>query len=232
MPVAVDSEMASNVGFGVAGSPPTSPQTFSFNNVAGSLLVALLGIGLPSGSPATFGTITYNGVTMTKLLEATTTGGANGGKVALFYLLNPATGSQTLSYGFTTSSVVEVWGGCTSFTGNDPVNPFVQSTSAQGTSAAAAATLSGVQSGNLTICGAGAGTAMSAQTQTLTWAKNVDNSSSAGNGRASRSASTGSVTHSFTVGASDSWVAAIAEIAAATAVAPPRAHLIYMRKNR
>lgn len=217
MALAVDSEMASNAGFG-AGGDPTSPQTFSFTNAAGTLLVLIVGVGGSGGdAAATFGTITYGGQTMTQLLEKTTSGGANGGKIALYYLLSPPTGSNTVSLAWTyggSTAGKSVWAGCTSFSGNNGSSPFVQSTSGSGTGTTPTVALSGVAAGNITIAGAGGGSTLSAQSQTLTWVKNNDESSAMGNGRASRSASSGSVTHNFTQ-ASDSWASVIAEIAAA-----------------
>lgn len=218
--LAIDSEMASNNGFGATDSPSPgtlpSPQTFSFNNRAGNLLILFAGIGVTSANTATFGTVSYGGVTMTSRLEATTSGGSTGGRIGLFYLLNPPTGSNTVSIGFTTANVIEVWGGCTSYTGADPSDPFAQTpVASQGNSTTASGSLSNVAGGNLVIAGAGAGSSMTTQTQTLTWAANVDGGSSLGNGRASVSSTLGSVTHQFTISATDSWATVIAEIKSA-----------------
>lgn len=216
MALAVDSEQASNVGFGV-GSTPASPLTFSFTNTAGTVIYLIVGLGASGAGTATFGTVSYGGSAMTKVLEATTGGGATGGKIGLFRLLSPATGSNTVSIAFTIAgtSNAEVWAGATSFTGNDTSTPEAQTHSAQGSSATASDTLAGVTVGNVTLCGAGAGSDLTAQSQTLSWAKNVDGATSLGNGRASRSASSGSVTHNFTISGSDSWATVIVEIKAA-----------------
>lgn len=218
MALAVNSEMASNVGFGADGDPAT-PQTFSFTNTSGTLLVLIIGLAVGGGETApTFNTVSYGGQTMTSLLERTTSGGATGSKIGLFYLLSPPTGSNTVSIAWTANSgdlVMTAWAGCTSFTGNH-ATPFAQSTSASGSSATASGSLTGCTAGNMTICGAGAGSSISSNTQTLTWVNNVSESSSMGCGRASRAASSGTVTHSFTISASDSWATVIAEIAAAS----------------
>lgn len=219
MALVVDSEMASNVGFGVSGPPPTSPQTFSFTNTAGTVLYLILILGVNSGGTTAFGAVTYNGVAMTLILEQTTASGAS--RIGVFRLLNPATGSNTVSVGFTESGSPNyaVVSGCISFSGNDATTPEVQTAGANGSSATASASLSGVVAGNISFAGAAAGSDMTAQTQTLSWAKNVNGLSQAGNGRSSRSASSGSVTHSFTISLSDSWITAVIEVAAAGSAA-------------
>lgn len=217
MALAIDSQQASSAGFGVASG--TSPQTFSFTNTAGTLLYFLSGVAGSGSVGLTLGATSYGGAAMTKVVEKNTGTVGNGGKVAIWRLLSPATGSNTVSFAATaTGSIIHWWGGCISFTGNDMTTPEVQSSS--GASAGvdgttASGSLSGVASGNYTIAVAGAGSSMSGQTQTLTWAKNIADTSSAGNGRASVSTSSGSVTHGFTISVSDSWAAAMIEVAAA-----------------
>lgn len=227
MALAVDSEMASNVGFGVAGSPVTSPKTYTFNNGAGTLLLLLDGIGSAGAQTVTAGAASYNAVAATKILERATSGSTTGGRVVVYQLLSPSTGSQTASQAWTKtgSEANEVWGGCISFTGHDLVTPVVQSVVTSGTGAQASATLTGVAAGNITVCVFGGGSAFTTQSQTLSWAKNVDDNTSLGNGRCSRSSASGSVTHTADMTGSDSWVAIMLEIAAAAGAAvttPPR----------
>lgn len=216
MPLAVDSEMASNVGAGAAGNPITSPNTFSFTNTSGTVLYLAVGIGASGGTVSTtFGAVTYGGVAMTSIVERSPSGTSNGGRLGIFRLLNPPTGSNTVSIAWTSSgSPFEWFAGCISFTGNDATTPEAQSGSGQGSSATASLALTGVVAGNISVVVAGAGSSMSAQTQTLSWAKNVDDFSAMGNGRCSRSASSGSVTHSFTISSSDSWATCGVEVAA------------------
>lgn len=222
MALVVDSEMASNVGFGVAGlspNPPATPQTFSFTNAAGTVLYLFVILSVNTGGTTSFGTVSYNSVSMANIVNQTTASGAS--RIGVFRLLSPDTGANTISIAHTTvpgganQSAIEA--GCISFTGNDMTTPEIQSSGSNGSSTTAAASLSGVTAGNITICGAGAGSSMSAQTQTLSWSNNVQATSQAGNGRASRSVSSGSVTHSFTISSSDSWATAIVEVAAAGA---------------
>lgn len=219
MALAVDSEMPTNTGQGAARNttPFTSPVTFSFTNTAGTVLYLAAVLSVNSGGSTSWGTITYGGQAMTTVIDQTSANGSS--RVGIFRLLNPPTGANTVSIGFsmTLDGVNNqcAWeAGCISFTGNDTTTPEVQSAGSNGSSTTASGSLSGVQSGNITIGLAGAGSSMSTQTQTLSWAANENNLSTLGNGRLSRSTSTGSVTHSFTISASDSWATALVEVAA------------------
>ena len=231
MALAVDSEMPSNVGQGTSGTGTGSPWTFSFTNAAGTVLYLLVGLGANSGQTCTLGAVSYGGVAMTSVVDTSVASGA--GRVAVFRLLNPATGSNTVSIAFTRSGGTNfgIWGGCISFTGNHASTPEVQSSGGAGTGSSASASLSGVASGNVVIAVAGSGSSMSAQSKTLTWAKNVDDNTVSSNGRASRSVDTGSVTHSFTISASDSWGCSIVEVAAAAGAAATSSPFVSERRT-
>lgn len=216
MPLAVDSEMPSNAGDG-SGGGPSSPRTFSFTNTAGDLMIAVIALGVagPAGGAA-FGAVSFDGVALTKLLDVQTGAGV-GGRLGLFYLTSPATGAKTFSYAFTLAGGGNdsAMCGVTTFSGANLSTPFPQQPTGSGSDATPTITLTAVASGNLSLAGAGGGTSMSGQTQTLSWAKNVNDNTSLGNSRCSRSASTGSVTHSFTMGGSDTWLTVAVEIASA-----------------
>lgn len=214
MAVALDSVMPGNAGDG-AGGNPASPRTFSFTNTSGTFMVAFVSLGTPSASACTIGAASYNGVALTNQVELSTSGGANGGRIALFYLQAPATGANTFSYAFTSSGEIadSAMCGVATFTGVSSTSPFAQQTTGSGTGTTATANLAGVASGNMTVAGAGAGSSMSAETQTLSYAINVDGVTSLGNQRSSTSTSTGSVTHAFTISASDSWLEILVELA-------------------
>jgi ribosomal protein S11 len=216
--LAINSQMPSNAGFS-AGFSPSSPRTFSFTNAAGTVLYAFVGLGNVSNASdtVTFGAVSYGAVPMTSLFEVTSSGSTTGGKLGVFRLLSPPTGANTFSFAWSVSgnAVIDTWAGCITFTGNNTSTPEAQTHSARGTSVTASDTLSGVVSGNIVIACAGAGTTMTAQTQTLDWAANVSPGSTLGNGRASLSTTAGSVTHSYTISASDRWVVGSIEVAAA-----------------
>jgi len=215
--LAINSQMPSNVGFS-AGFSPSSPRTFSFTNTAGTVLYAFVGIGASSnGDIVTFGAVTYGGVSLTGLFEVQTTG-TSGGKLGVYRLLSPPTGANTFSFAWSwsgTGGIVDVWAGCISFTGNRTPVPEAQTHGVFGTSATASDTLTGVAAGSMVVACAGAGSSMTAQTQTLDWAANVSPGDTLGNGRASLSSTAGSVTHSYTISSADHWAVGIIEVAAA-----------------
>lgn len=222
--------MAANAGFGVdTPGAPASPQTFSFTNTAGTILYVCVGLGIGSAGTMTFGAVTYAGVAMTNVAQTSTGGGATGGQIAWFRLLSPATGSNTVSIAFTFSGTPdEIMAGCISFTGNDLTMPEAQTGINHGSGTTASLVLAGVLAGNISIVGAGAGSSMSGQSQTLSWSNNVSGATAMGNHRGSRSASSGSVTHNFTISASDSWATVGVEVAAAgsAVVDPPLPNVV------
>lgn len=95
MAIAFDSK----VGFDSATNP-SSPATFTFNNVAGTYMF----VTILDYTNQTVTGVTYNGVGMTEL--GTTTTQSNFSGIYLFGLANPATGSNTVSISFTGSPLL------------------------------------------------------------------------------------------------------------------------------
>ena len=132
MALAVDSEMAAQAANGVGGVFPLArPRTFSFNNVAGTLLVAAVGVSDQSTDLCgTLAAPTYDGAAMTlsRNQSPVFTGGNKGGIIGVYYLLLPSTGSKTFSYTWTddpgnVGGNQGAWAALISFTGNDPTTP-------------------------------------------------------------------------------------------------------------
>lgn len=219
MPITIDSEMPSGVG---AGTTVSNTLSYSFTNVNGTMLL----VAVVAGGNSTINSIavTYNGVSMTALPIQTGHGGTSA--VQLFYLLNPSTGTNTVSI---TASVTggsgvldELISGAISFSGNKIVTPVLQTASSDNSdipSITAAVTLIGTSSTSILVNAMGCGTSNSAGTdittlETESWKKAVDNVSACGNGASGRAPGTGGdVTMEWTI-PSDLWVIAIAEIEA------------------
>jgi len=225
MALVVNSEMPSNVGEGVDAPPSSSPGpwTFSFDNVAGTVLYVFIGIGaLGTEVAITFTGCTYNGVAMTEIATMTTNG-ANGGRIVCYRLLSPATGSNTVSvsYSGTISGNTRIWGGAISFTGNHATPEAQAAATATGIGTQTSVSLNAVAAGNITICGAGAGSGMAgnAISQTLSWEKDINTDTALNNGKSTRSAASGTVTHTMNQDVSDSWATIIVEVAAAITAA-------------
>jgi len=231
--LAIDSSMPSGATFFDAGTTGlTSPRTFSFTNTAGNLLILCVGVSTASAGTVTWGAMTYNGVAMTQVVEKNTNFAVNttGGRAAIYRLINPATGSNTVSMSATiggTSGGDNHWNAiCISYSAADTTTPIVQSISdAFGSSPNATATLTGVASGNATVSSFGCGTHITPGTALQPISAQLavaDDTSSLGNLYAEVSTATGSVSHGGTLAANDSWVVCIAEIKAGAAVAGGR----------
>lgn len=215
MALAVDSRMPSATGFGnnMSGGATLS---VSFTNAAGTLLVCGIGIGNTSVSDVTG--VTYNTVAMLSAGAHVIFNTDN--VVAVYYLLSPSTGAQTLAITMsgTRGGSTGLTAGCISYTGNDTTTPIKQYVSASGTSALATVDAPSTTSGNLLFDASAAGSNMTTpDSGTLSWANNFSTASGGGCGRASEYAGTGgTVTCSHTISASDSWGIAVVEIAAAS----------------
>lgn len=218
MALAINSQMTSNTGQGVTGNP-TSPFAYNFVNTAGTLLYVWVLFGATTVT-ATPSSVTYGGTAMSFIKEATENSG--NGRIRLYRLLTPATGTNSVSMAWS-GTATDIISGAISFTGNNTSAPEAQTNSASNDagSGTASVSLSGVTAGNITIAAAGCGSAMTAQTQTLDWAENADSNTYMGNGRASTSTASGTVTHSYTVNGSDTWACIICEVAAAGTGSPP-----------
>lgn len=112
MAIALDTA-GGTISAGVGTNP-----TWSFNNVAGSFLV--VGFAVNKNTDVVTG-VTYNGVAMSLALSfASPT--SNNEYSYLYYLVNPATGTNTISITVSTSSTVHA--GFASYTGVDLTSPI------------------------------------------------------------------------------------------------------------
>jgi hypothetical protein len=149
MAVAFDAAMTGgNAGTGTVqeGTGATSLSTAGMTiGASATLLVAC--VSLQCNTTASTGvTATWNGVSMT-VGPTITHGAANGTTVAIFWLVNPATGSHTLAMSWTLAA--DAYMGCASFTGVDTTTPVVTADN-QTTSVANAVTITTV-SGDATV---------------------------------------------------------------------------------
>lgn len=220
MALAVVDEMASNAGFESAAAA-ASPQAFNFTTTAGAdLLIVAVGRGCGSTRTITWGSVTHNGDAMTQILEKAVNGSL-GGKLALYYLIAPDIGSNlSISIPWTHDAFDgndRVWAAAISFSGAHQTTPIVQSDSGAASSGDPSIDLAGVAAGNMTLALFGCGTNIDSSNQTLSADMNIDSNSSMSNGRLTRAASSGTVTHTADQNGTDWYAAAMVEIAAATA---------------
>lgn len=224
MALAVVDEMPGNAGFEVVSS--TSPQAFNFTTTAGTdLLVVGAGRGAGSTRTITFGALTHNGDALTSAVQQAVNGSL-GGKLGLWYRVAPDIGSNlSISIPWThdaNDSGDTIWAAAISFSGADQTTPIVQFDSAAASTGDPSVDLAGVVAGNITVALFGTGSGMTTSNQTLSAAMNIDENSSMNNGRMTRAASSGTVTHTADQSSASEWfAAAMVEIAAAGAAAGP-----------
>lgn len=201
----------SSVGGGL-----TSPLTYT-HTVTGSQTVLYIGVvaGIvsfgahPAGnqdSDFVITGVTYNGVAATQVGTNLHPNNSTTGYVALYRLVAPSTGTNTVSISFTLanpSSFDTVAAGSISFTGVDPVTPDSNLTTATGNGTGPAVTVSSAV-GNQVLNLLGDGAAVTSSANTLQWNKNLGNNSSGGNGAMATAAGSGSVPMSYVIG-SDNW---------------------------
>lgn len=208
MALAVDSEMASQVG---ASGTTSTTLTYSFTNTAGTYLIVGAATCADAANPTVSG-ITYGGTAMTKIDNQVYGSSVD---VALFKLASPATGANNVVVTVTTTAAI--MSGATSFTGEHATTPVGTAAKASGTSTTPSVDVTSTTSGNIVVDVAASGSAFSATGagQTLGWVININNLASGNNGQGSREPGNGgTVTMSETCG-SDSWGIVAVEVKAA-----------------
>jgi hypothetical protein len=206
------------VGPSSAGQSATATTTLTWSHTcAGTNRYVLVGVSMGQ-FPDTGRTMsaTFGGTSMTSL-GLVHSGGSTAGLVQLFGLINPATGASTVTV--TASGTTDTLsGGSVSFTGVDQTTPVGTAVTASGTSTAPSATVTGTTAGNMVAAAActGTSTGFTASGNTSRWTKNVNGNTGAGNNAGSTAAASGSVSMSFTTGASDLWGAVAVEVKAAS----------------
>lgn len=170
--------------------------------VAGGASNVLVIIVFFSADPGAFTTMTWNSVAMSQI--GTTQGNATDGFAAIFYLVNPASGSHTFNLVWTNTVAAAVYG--QEFTGINTTTPLANLNSGTGTSSAPAVVVT-TTSGDMACAGASiAGTNIASSNQTAAVSGQWD---SAGYDADCRygAASGSSVNCTWAAYGSDAWIA-------------------------
>jgi hypothetical protein len=177
----------------------TTVTTSGYTVSAGSNL-AIFGI-LTTSQDVSSVTMTWNGVSLTRI----GTGISNNGRVEMFVLVNPATGTQTFTANWTTSSSAVL--GLVTFSGVDQTTPYISADTATNTGTGATASVSVTSSANgATVAASGFNSAtasVTATNQTTLWTNNATTTPTG----ASYALGGSSNSHTFTVDRSVSWPA-------------------------
>jgi len=225
MAVAFDAVGPSGGG-GAGSSNPTSPLTWS-HTCTGTNRVLYVGVVIGdrnNDADQAITGVTYNSVALTKIGSTIHTGANHFGFIELWRLINPDTGSNTVSVSWTNSSpdvLDSIEAGSVSFTGVHQTTPEVSAHTTNNTGSGSSFSLSVTSStGNAVLDVAGWGTDFNhstPSTQTTRWNLNLGGSTGASNGIQSSADGAASVSmgHS-SEGGSDIWATIGIDIAIAS----------------
>jgi hypothetical protein len=213
--VAVDSQESAST----AHHSNTSPLTWTFNNVAGTVMFIGVVVTDGTGSTTTLGAVSYNSVAATQVGSSLVTWDGTASRAAIYRLLSPATGNNTVSVAATSTGGggLDIIAGAISFTGNDTTTPAGTAVTATGNNGTATVNVTSTTNGNYVISVVGTGTSVtSATSPTLLSAKlNVSGGTAGDNlGLGDQATSGGTVAAKFAV-SSDLWGISAVEVKAA-----------------
>lgn len=130
MAIALDAHTAAGVS--LTANPMTSPQNFSHTCGSGSDRLLVVTIQMRGGAGGGVTGVTYNGVAMTQVTTEAVSGSAH---CTMYYLVNPASGSNTVSITQVMTGPSHMVASATSFTGVDQTTPLNAFNKAAATSA-------------------------------------------------------------------------------------------------
>jgi hypothetical protein len=201
MAVTFDAVGPSSAGTSATGTSLTWSHTCTGSN---RLLVVGVAVGTTSSDASFVTTATYNGVAMTSASKVHSNNQTNG-YIQMFYLVNPATGSNTVA--ITNNVSCDLAGGSVSFTGADQSTPLGTPVTNFGDGTSGSVSVP-TNVGDMVIdatCN-GSGFSSGGSTQTNRWLINDNSNSAAGNGASSTAAGVaGSVSMGYTGFSSDWW---------------------------
>lgn len=158
-------------------------------------------VEINSCDDTTVPTVTYNSVSLSLISTVHGNAGTTG-KIMVFGLVNPATGTHVVDVSGLGNGPYSS-GGSTSFAGVNQSTGWGTPVTSTGSSSTASAT-STLSANNIVLASVCAGNALSAPNHTGRWLANGSTACSAGEGAAQTHNVSGSVTMSWTV-ASDDW---------------------------
>lgn len=219
--VTVDSQETSGIGH----NNVTSPLTWSFTNTAGNFLV--VGINLNQSNPntaPTIGAVSYNGVAMTLIGSVFSPADCVCTKMALYGLVSPATGANTVSVAGTFSGSPtnhDIIAMAVSFSGVDTstsTGTLVTSDNPTCGTTSCGVSVTGTTNGSyvVSVTGTGSGGTITATSPTiLSSTLNVSTHTFSDDGALGTQATAGgSVTAAFSTGISDTWAILAVEVKA------------------
>ena len=199
-----------------AGQSATNTSSTSWSHTCtGTNRYVTVGVALGQNPDTRTVAVTYGGVAMTPI-KLQRTDNATAGYIQLFGLVNPATGPQTVAVTVTGGVVESLTCGSVSFNGVDQNNPLGTPVAAFSNSTTVSVVVPNTTIGNMIVDAAAQGTGIQSSGKTNRWKRNTNFNTGAGNGAQSTAAGTGgSVTMSYTSGATDFYGIVAVELKAA-----------------
>jgi hypothetical protein len=218
----IDSQESASVGH----NSTTSPGTSTFNNAAGNLLV--VGVCATGGSTApSIVAVTYDGVALTQVpnsLASYTGVSGVSESCAIYYLQNPATGSNSISISFADAPFEDVIWGAISFDGATMPGNGQNAQDTTGNSGTASVSVPGTASGDfvVSLVSTGGGVNAAISPNSTSWLLNVSQNTGGDNAALGQVGTTGgTLTPSFNfTDAADFWTMSAAEIFASPSLPP------------
>jgi archaellum component FlaF (FlaF/FlaG flagellin family) len=161
----------------------------------------ILIVGLNTAGIGAINQVNYDGVPMTQIGSTVNNGGS--ASVSLWYLVNPSTGTNTVS--ITLAAVTNVAAGAVSFTGVNQTDPIDVSNSATGTSLTPSVSLTTTtdEAWIIDVVGTNGGTITTGTGQVERW--NVIQGAARGAGSTEFTSSSGTFTMSWEKSTSSNW---------------------------
>ncbi len=204
------------LGPGSSGQGSANVSSISWSHTctpSGTNLLLIVGVGMGGGTSGISLTTTYAGVPMTSA-GLVLSNNQFDGFVQLFYLVAPATGTNTVLITVDSGQQRDLNGGSLSFINVDQTTPLANTATNFGftTNPTVGITSS---TGNIVVDAAVCGSAIASSGQTLQWLSNLNGNSGAGNAAQSTAAGASSVTMSYAT-ANDWWGIIAVDVAAAS----------------
>jgi hypothetical protein len=159
--------------------------------------------------------VTYNGVAMTSSGRVFVNGNDTNGFGVLFYLLNPAAGTNTVQVTLSGSNVDDIEAGSVSFTGVDQTIGVQNKSTNTGNGTSASTTVTST-AGNMVVDVLASANSIATSGQTLRWKNNQTPNNGGGNGAQSTAAGASAVSMNYAI-TTDHWAIIGMDVVAATA---------------
>ncbi|MCL6096364.1 MAG: site-specific integrase [Patescibacteria group bacterium] len=201
--VTVDAVGPTSAGTSCTGAGCVGAGALNWNHtVSGSNTLLVVSVALGGTITGRTVSVTYNGTSMNSAGSQASNNGTTG-RVELFYLVNPTSGTHSVAVTLTGASSNDMEAGSISFNGVSQTSPLTNIVTNFGSSITPTVNVTS-STGSMVVDALVAGCTISSSGQTSRWINNQNCNTAGGNGAQSTAAGTGSVTMSYTI-STDFW---------------------------